>query len=134
MKSTLYALNERRFMCGECISKDAHRPDLLEKKQRQMACAEPASDWGLHKIVDDDVTYSFKRCIGNYFNQSVLNWMSIYRAYEKGILPYPGSYQDQPNKALEVLGIIDSTKNVERIKKIEADKRRMQSQARRGGR
>jgi len=128
LKSTLHALNDKRFMCGDCVN--SHEGELLQKKQAQMACKVDAHEYGLHTIQDSNKTFLFKRCIGNYFNQHVLSWLSIYRSYEKGALPYSGGHQDQPNKAMDIISLIEESKNIDQIKRMEDQKRKMRSMPR----
>lgn len=49
------------------------------------------------------------RCPGFYLrNAGYLNWaFSLYRWYEKGFLPYPGTWLEQPNIVIEVIEFID---------------------------
>jgi hypothetical protein len=58
----------------------------------------------------------FKTCIGNFFDYSVLSLLDVHDKLEKGILPYPGSYMDQPSKMMEVMRIISNHKNDQIVK------------------
>jgi hypothetical protein len=60
----------------------------------------------VHKIGD----LHFKSCIGNFFDYSVISLMDAHDKLDKGILPFEGSYMDQPAKVMDIFKIIHNHK------------------------
>lgn len=53
----------------------------------------------------------FQRCPANFQSTLVLSWMMAHAAFRnQGVLPYPGSLMEQPNKIMEIFGIMDTVK------------------------
>jgi len=70
----------------------------------------------------------FKTCIGNFYRPWVIGWLEMHSHFENGVLPYPGSMMDQPNKAVEVFRTISRYK----IDKAIRDQERESARAKRG--
>lgn len=70
--------------------------------RRLMGCDEPLPNpW-----VFDGLT--FERCPSFYVKSSWLTHaFEMYNWIEKGFLPFPGTYLDQPNKVIELVNYID---------------------------
>ena len=76
-----------------------------EGLRKMMGCDEPLPEhlqWEFDGI-------KFERCANFYINEA--RWLSdafeIYNWAQKGMLPYPGSFWDQPNKVIEICNYID---------------------------
>lgn len=109
MKATFLALDNKEFQCAECLSKYKGREDfkvMTERSRTAKACTK-MSDTAIHNI---DREIFFKKCVGNYFTFPVLHWIRAHNHFEKGILPFPGSLMDQPNKAMEVFEVVAAWK------------------------
>lgn len=52
----------------------------------------------------------FRKCPGNFYTLALPHLLTLYRQYESGVLPYPGSLMEQPNKILEVFDVIEHHK------------------------
>lgn len=106
IKATLHALDNRQFICGECKMKymgKGYKEDQQLKYQESKGCFK-LSHRVLHRIKD----LSFKKCIGNYFSYQAVSLLEAFESYEKGIMPYPGSYMDQPHKIIDAFRIISA--------------------------
>jgi len=81
---------------------------MTEKLRATMACA-VTSPAPLHFIEDTIVSrkLSFTKCIGNFVRESWYHWIDLYSEYKRGLLPYPGTIQEQPNKAIEIFRAMD---------------------------
>jgi len=120
LNSTLHALNNRKFICSDCVSqfKGNGAEEKLEMRQAQMACKK---DFGstLHKVQINDDTFGYSKCVGNYFSHSALQWIEAHQLYDKGILPFPGGFMDQPNKAVEAMRVVQGFK-IEQLRRDQA--------------
>ena len=84
---------------------------MIEKSRRVKGCWDQTVK-PIARIGD----ISFTKCVGNYHAPIVLKYLEMYHAYEKGILPYRGSLSEQPNKILEIFGVITTHKHEKMIK------------------
>ena len=94
------------------------KPDILKKKKRLKNC---------HG--DGDITYKVdnfesKRCIGNFVSRQFFEYIEMFLAYEKGVLPFPGSLSEQPCKIIEIFGIIRQMRAEKLEEKQKQDKKR----------
>lgn len=55
---------------------------------------------------------NYKTCIGNFFDKTVVDLYEAFNNYERGVMPFSGSYMDQPAKIVEVFGVIGGMKNI----------------------
>ncbi len=89
--------------------------------KRLMGCDEPLH----HPWVFDGL--SFERCPNFYAEDSV--WLTqVFETYnwtQKGFLPYPGTYLDQPNKVIELVNYVDFLMG----EKANAERARIRNQA-----
>lgn len=104
VRSTIHALNNDKFLCYACHTRYPSK-EKIETYKEQYRCEKPAS-FNVHEFVQNGVRYKFNRCIGNYFSTAAVSWLETTNQMDKGILPYPGGYLNQPNKAIEVMRII----------------------------
>lgn len=107
IKATLHALDHRNFICSECLNtyngrKDA---DMMTAKLRASKGCEVDDGPVLHRLTGGA---EFSRCVGNYFDQTALGLIRMHRAYELGVLPFPGSLSEQPSKVMDAFSVIDS--------------------------
>lgn len=79
---------------------------MLQKIRDQKGCFEVKKS-SVHNINRE---IFFSSCIGNYFKQSVVNYLSIHDHFDKGVMPFSGSILDQPAKIIDVMSIIKSHK------------------------
>lgn len=131
LKASLYALENREFYCGDCLSKYEGRvaSEEMSKKARDLKGCFGLKDRQLHHI---ERKIYFYTCIGNFFRESVLHWLDMFRAFDKGVMPYQGNLMDQPNKVIEIFRVIESYKQ----DKMVTDQKREQGRQRvtKGGR
>lgn len=53
-------------------------------------------------------TIGYKTCPGNLASPAVLSWLDHHESFRRGVLPFPGSLLEQPNKVLELFGAFDN--------------------------
>lgn len=109
LKTTLHVLDNKRFQCGVCLSQYEGRLDaeeMLSKRRKLEGCF---GDTRPIEYKFDDIKY--RTCPGNVFDTSSLFVVDLYRQFQKGILPYPGSLVDQPSKIMEAFNVIDAYNN-----------------------
>lgn len=119
IKATLYALDNRHFICGECLNTYRGRLDeepMIERLRQSKACRD-VRPTPIHTINRE---INFSTCIGNFFSSQIAQWYEPYRQYQNGILPFPGSMSEQPNKVIELFrlfGAHEAEKTEQQIKK-----------------
>lgn len=107
VKSTLLAISDKRFSCSHCLGKYAGRKDgeiMVEKERSVKSCR----DIRREPFLNIEKTIFFKTCPGNFSSPSVVSFLTVHEAHRKGCLPYPGSFQDQPNKVIELFNCFES--------------------------
>jgi hypothetical protein len=121
IKSTLHALENKQYLCSECITQYRGRPDQAEMDRKNRA-SKACEDVREKPFISIDGEIGFKTCVGNFYTAAVIPWLEANQAYQKGILPFPGSLSEQPNKAMEIMrlvGINQSERTDRQIKKME---------------
>lgn len=129
VKSTLHSMENRDFICSECVSKlktKCKGDEEREVKHRTAKGCYGVSEKPIH-VAD---RMQFSTCIGNFFSFSALGYIEMHGMYEKGVLPFPGALGDQPNKAIELFGVVKSFK----IEKMEKEHQRQKLKQRVRGR
>lgn len=80
----------------------------------------------------------FYGCIGNFYSESAVQLIELYYNYQRGVLPYPGTFLQQPSKVIDILQLIDGcikTKQAEVEKQqYEDSKRKAKLDGKRGDR
>jgi hypothetical protein len=128
IRATLHAIDNREFYCHSCLNKYANRPDAESMTQRMRELK------GCFSIKEKPIAtvdeLKFYKCVGNFFRGEVLTLLEMQGRYERGILPYPGSLSEQPNKLIECFSAIDNYKQ----EKLAQERKRieMQERGRRG--
>ena len=112
IKSTLLAIDERKYQCDPCHQIE---PQRQAKAQRLQGCTQVV-EWDVCKL-DDQM--GLHTCPGNYYSETVVGLLAAFTTFELGVMPYPGSYFDQPAKVLEIFTIIRQ----HRFDKIEREQR-----------
>jgi len=123
LSSTLAALSNQKYNCRHCLTQYSNRSDsqMITEKVRRIKNCEVVGEQYIHQILQGNTQMMFSTCPGNFFSQSAMSWVEMSHSMEKGILPYPGGYMDQPNKAIEVLRIIQT----ERMSQMEKKRKEM---------
>ncbi len=107
VKSTLLSIGDKRFSCSHCLSKYAGRKDgekMVEAERQVKACREIRKEPFLN--IEKKIFYN--TCPGNFHSPAIVSYLSVHEAYRKGTLPYPGAFQDQPNKVIELFNCFDA--------------------------
>jgi hypothetical protein len=133
LKATLHAIDNRQFICSECLNQYRGRKDfeMMTDKLKLTKSCESIQAKPLFVISD----IGFKTCIGNYFAYWVMPWIEAYHRYQDGVMPYAGGLMEQPSKAIEILRAIDNhqaEKTEKEIKKANEASRSKQRMTRRG--
>jgi hypothetical protein len=120
LKATLYAIDNRDFYCHDCLNKYAHRPDYetMTARTRELKGCFSVKERPIATV--DEL--KFFKCVGNFFRSEVLTLLEMQGRYEKGILPYPGSLSEQPNKVIEIFAAIEQYKR----EKLEQERKRLE--------
>jgi len=50
----------------------------------------------------------FSRCIGNFFDFQIFNFISFLTKWQNGQLYFPGSYSEQPAKFVELMSLVQN--------------------------
>lgn len=110
--ATLEGQYDKAFNCFLCINQYRQKRDFdqhqelyaehLRKARELKGCFEEAE---VARFISDDVHW-FK-CIGNFRGDWCKDVIEAYDLYKKGVLPYPGSFMEQPAKIIDMFDIIE---------------------------
>jgi hypothetical protein len=117
-KATMRVMDDRRYVCSECLCKYDKRPDkesMLKKYRDINGCFD---DNRASAYRYDDLVFS--TCPGNFFDRSALWLMEGYKQYQLGNLPFEGALADQPAKVMECFELVD---NYNHLKMVEEEKK-----------
>lgn len=133
VRATLHALENKNFLCSECLNTYNHRQNsekLTDELRRSKSC-ETVSD----RVITQIESIKYKTCPGNFFDHSVVSWISAHQNYKNGVMPFPGSFSEQPAKVIELFSIIDNFQHERSEKQLEKarKKQHMQLRGRRRG-
>lgn len=94
------------------------------KRRKLQGCfgGAPHVKWELENI-------KYYTCIGNFFDPSVAHFFEMLNKYDQGVLPYPGSFSEQPGKVIEVFQMLDGLKK----EKMRQEELKAKQKANRGG-
>jgi len=126
--ASLESLFEKRFNCDDCLGRYG---DSVRGKERSVAHRRKKGcfDYTSQVYVLDD--YKYLSCIGNFQDISVRYYWELFQKYEKNILPYKGSLQEQPNKIIEIFNFIDAILKRKQENKKEGKKQLTQDELKR---
>lgn len=103
--ATLERAYDKRWNCHWCLNHQyfgKQKEKMLEKRRRIKGCwGNPASPYQIENI-------QFNSCIGNFSSYDAQYIIDMYMAYDKGMIPFPGSISEQPAKLLEAFDMIKS--------------------------
>jgi len=120
LKSTLHNVDNRKYICNLCQGKFDGRADkelLLSKVKRIEGCTDT------RPIIYAFSDLSYSLCPGNFTSGSAVWILGLYREFQKGVLPFPGSLVDQPAKIMECFGIIDEYNGI----KLEQERKKQEA-------
>ena len=95
--------------CGSTIESHIKKgldPDIAERTVAKKNGCNSISESPLHDI--DDIL--FHTCVCNFKHPLMGHFMQVTEAYENGLLPFGGSYSEQPAKIIEIIQLILSMK------------------------
>lgn len=116
--STLHVRQQKEFQCGQCL---ATRPEQLKAKRASRACTGGATQTLFTLETPTGARISYRACIGNFYRDGWAYWLQMYRQYQGGLLPFPGTVSEQPAKVIEVFNIISLfEENIEKEKQARA--------------
>lgn len=116
IRTSLHCIDDERFQCFRC-------PETSREKKM---CEKVSTN--VHFKLDQDL--HFKTCPGNFYRPEIIPLLEMFRSYEAGVMPYPGSLSEQPNKLIEAMGVISQYKHMVK----ENERRRAAMKARGRGR
>lgn len=99
------------------LASRGYSPEALEMMKRRVEAGfEPVTSHGLR----------FTKPLGN-FKSDILGYsMTLLENYERGALPYPGPFSEQPAQVIEIFGLLQSLRHEQQEiqrKKVERDVR-----------
>jgi len=91
--------------------------------KEMMGCAEPV------KLKYKKENFLIYRCLGNYVSDEIKSWVDCATQFNKGVMPFDGTYMDQPSKAIDLINLINQLRD-ERIAEREEKNRNSKSRIR----
>ena len=122
IKTEFLQSTNQEFNCGKCLSKYAGRRKDGDEMTRKSRESKNCTTIGrvVHSIPRDGI--KFKTCPANFRDLSLNYIFEAQVNYEKGIMPFSGSFFEQPNKIIECFNLIHNMK--ERYNLEQEEKRR----------
>ena len=111
MVSTFTAVTNLQFNCGTCCKKYPKLPLKLLEHQSRLGCDGKKNPQLTYTATHDMIgspKILFKKCIGNFFDNKSMDLIKYFSKYKAGMMPYNGSYYDQPNKFVELMELVDN--------------------------
>lgn len=99
-------MTEDRVNCSKCLSKYDGRKDKEEmtlKLRKTKGCFEASKS-----TLFPTEFIKYKKCIGNFRDNSFSYLYNYTQVYKKGINPFGGNYSDTPNKFVEIANLVDN--------------------------
>lgn len=125
MKASLYAIDNPQFQCEKCLTQYAGRADsksMTLKRRRMKGCFRPkAKRKPVHAIDNGEI--EFYSCPGNFYLNTIGDYLEMHQSYTKGVLPYPGALSDQPSKVFQIFNVIERFKQA----KMEAEEKKQRA-------
>ncbi len=95
--------------------------DRLNAIRKNKGCFDTVTR--IHKL-DNLIYYS---CIGNFTHTSVDYLIELYFNFQRGVMPFKGGIQEQPNKIIEIFQIIEQVNSEKQEAKIKEAERNAKS-------
>lgn len=99
LMSTFMVIHDKSLQCGTCTKRLTQ-----QVRDSRMGCSKPANQ----EVFHFKKTYFWTSCPANMWNGACQELISIYRHFERGLLPFPGGLMDQPAKVLECFDLIEN--------------------------
>jgi hypothetical protein len=98
------------YRCHDCKNKYKYEPERRKKYVESMACNfladKPRHQYRPEHNNKGNPKISYNTCVGNFYFAYWASLINYYPDYEKGILPYSGSFFEQPAKFVEAMQLI----------------------------
>lgn len=108
--STFITMSEPKYRCADCKLRHKNEPTRRDKLESAMACKsfvdKPRHNYLPEYNNKDNPKIMYRKCIGNYFNNYWASIINMSDKWDNGIMPFSGSYYDQPAKFVEVMNLI----------------------------
>lgn len=101
-------MDRQQFNCSVCTTQYKGRQngkELTEKKRSVQGC------YSMSRIKYQLQNAIYESCIGHYTSKTVYELFNIAEHYGKGVMPFAGGSYEQPNKAIELLTMINNIKD-----------------------
>lgn len=128
IQATWAVLHSPDLQCRMCKEKTPSQ----EARDKRKGCAveAPRVIGALGQGDRHAPTYELTRCPANFWDGYSQEIISMYRLFERGVLPFTGGVMDQPAKLIQVMAIIEGLD----LKEKAEQQKRMASNAKRASR
>lgn len=116
LTANYYYLAEDHFKCSEREKRIAKTHG--KEKARQIMESHSECKPGPRFTIDG---INFHKCVCQFRNGRLGFYLDLLDKQEKGILPFKGSYFDQPSKVIEIMNRLDYIKNDIQARKIQKE-------------
>lgn len=108
----ILADKHQTFNCNKCIAdlKKFESDEIIEKEKKRKHCTTIKSGNPIVDLQQNSVGFEYYTCVGNFYDKSVENLLSMAGKFEAGIMPYDGGLFDQPAKLVEALDLCQNLK------------------------
>ena len=124
-----YSHNEKQFNCNKQIARySKHSKIQVEDFLNKNGCRNRIIKTVRHNVQNIE----FYSCVCNFKCPLLSLYLEMHDLYKKGIMPYPGSFEDQPAQLIEIFSVLDAL-YYERNKKLtDAHEKALKSGDKRG--
>jgi hypothetical protein len=96
-------MDNQELICTNCVKRYGDNEGAAKNFRTSRGCEQPVSP---APFVLDDGSLSFSRCVGNYVDKGIIQWIQVADRFAQGTMPFSGGYFDQPSKAIDLFGYI----------------------------
>ena len=125
IQATWAVIHSPELQCRLCKEKTPSQ----EARDKRKGCAIEATRviGALGQGDRHSTTFELTRCPANFWDGFAQEFISIYRLFERGVLPFSGGVMDQPAKLIQAMAIIeglDLKEKAEQQKRMAANAKR----------
>lgn len=107
--ATFTAMTNPTFRCSVCVKNKYPKDQKKRARHEELMLCKVTSKKPRHYFKANNFNrVNYFTCIGNLYNPEWASWINYYELWQKGILPYSGSYEEQPAKFVEFIHLVQN--------------------------
>lgn len=110
--STFHCMTDRELQCSTCKVKYNRMPERQNKYQERKGCfgqmQNVVQQYRPKHAMKGRSKILYYKCPALFYNSHVADLINYSASWEKGIMPYEGSYMSQPAKFVELMELVNN--------------------------